>query len=194
MFIFPLTDVYHLLVRPQVNRMLEFLTNLGGDINIDDSYLNSPGFQDIMKDLPEIKLALNSVGGEVVTDFARILPKNGVIVTYGGMSKKKIAIPPELLAYKQLSLQNFWMYDWYRSHSKAEKSAMINELAGLVRDKKLTFFFESHDFDDFDYALNKSLEPFQFRKVVLNMDYPDRMKEHDMKDDKAYEIFEGPMV
>jgi trans-2-enoyl-CoA reductase len=171
---------------------LELLTNLGGDINILDSYLNTADFKEILSELPGIKLALNSVGGATVTDFSRVLANNGTIVTYGGMSRQKLVIPPEVLAYKQLSLKNFWMYEWSRTHSKEERQQVIVELANLVRQNKLTFFFESHDFDDFNYALEKSLQPFQQRKIVLNMDYPDRFQEHDQKSAEDYKVFSGP--
>lgn len=182
------------LFRPQKDKTLELLTNLGGNINIDDLYLNSPGFQEILEDLPGIKLALNAVGGESVTDFARILPVNSTIVTYGGMSKKKISVPLETLAYKQIHMKAFWMYEWTRSHSKEERMEMIDELTSLIRQKKLTFFYEAHDFDDFRYALDKSMQPFSLRKVILNMDYPDRLLEHDAKSQDEYRVFEGPLI
>lgn len=44
-----------------------------------------------------------------------------------------------------------------------------------------------HDMDDFSYALQKCQEPFRFRKVVLNLDFPDRMAEHDALSDDAYD-------
>lgn len=56
---------------------------------------------------------------------------------------------------------------------------MLEDLAGWVRQEQLSLFLEMHDFDDFSYALDKSQLPFRKRKIVLNMDYPDRMKQHD---------------
>jgi mitochondrial enoyl-[acyl-carrier protein] reductase / trans-2-enoyl-CoA reductase len=168
------------------------LSNLGGDINITDDYLSSPGFQEILKDIPGIKLGLNAVGGESVYDFARVLESKCAIVTYGGMSKKKINIPPELLSYKQLQLKGYWMSTWYKTHSLAERTEMMNAIFQLVRDKKFILFFESHDFDDFDYALEKSVEPFYFRKVLINVDHPDRFKEHDSIPESEFFVHEGP--
>lgn len=170
------------------------LTNLGGDINIFDSYLNSAAFLEITKDLPPIKLALNCVGGEVATDLARVLAPNGTLVTYGGMSKQPLSIPYDLLAYKQLKLKGFWISKWYESHSKEQASLMLNDIAGQVRAKQLSFFFRMHDLDDFDYALAKATEPFHDRKVVLNLDYPDRLKEHDARNPEEYAIFDTSVV
>jgi len=141
-----------------------------------------------------LKLGLNCVGGEVVTNMARVLAPNGTLVTYGGMSKQPIKIPYELLAYKQLKMKGFWVAKWYETNSESEKLSMLNEIIDMIRNKKLTFFFKIHDFDDFDYALKSAVEPFQFRKIILNLDYPDRLKEHDERDEEEYDAFSYPVV
>jgi len=110
------------------------------------------------------------------------------------MSKSAVTIPADVLAYKQLKLHGFWMASWNAAHSVAERVTMINDIADLIRTNKLSFFFELHDFDDFDYALKTHLEPHKFRKVVLNMDYPDRFKEHDAKSDSDYFVFDTSTV
>ena len=176
--------------RPEANQVLRLLSNLGGDVNVTDVQVNTPIFREIMSDLPPCKLALNCTGNEVVSEMARCLAPGATMVTYGGMSKRPVTLPFDLIAAKQLKLKGFWMADWYEKHSPQEKTEMMEILANMVRSKKLTFFFEMHDFDDFNYALAKSMEEFQFRKVILNMDYPDRFKEHDSKSEKEYEIFE----
>lgn len=177
--------------------MLRLLDNLGGDINILDSYVNSREFKEILRDLPPVKLALNSVGGDIVTDMARVLPYGATIVTYGGMAKRPVSIPQELLNYKNLKLCGFWITEWNKRHSKTDRSLMIEDIAGWIREEQFNLFMELHDFDDFSYALERSLVPHKFRKVVLNMDYPDRMAEHDAKssDPRNYQIFEtDPLV
>lgn len=180
--------------RPELETTLRLLTNLGGDINTHEYYLNTPEFNEVIKELPPIKLALNCVGGEVATDLARVLAPNGTLVTYGGMSKEPLTIPHDLLTYKQLKLRGFWISTWYDNHTREEASVMLNHIADQVRAKQLSFFYRMHDLDDFDFALQRATEPFQDRKVVLNLDYPDRFKEHDALDKDAYWPFEAPMV
>ena len=169
------------------------LENLGGDVNVVDDYLNTAEFNEILREMGGCKLALNCVGGEVATNLARVLSPGGTMVTYGGMSKQPLSVPYDLLAYKQLSLRGFWIANWYASHSAEEATAMLGDIAAQVRAKKLSFFFRMHDLDDFQYALAKATEPFQSRKVVLNLNYPDRMAEHDARDPEDYEIFEAPV-
>jgi len=180
--------------RPDTNSVNRLLTNLGGDVNVTDEYLNTFGFQEIMADLPPCKLALNCVGGEVATNMCRALAPRGTMVTYGGMSKQPVTVPFELLTYKQLSLKGFWMSEWIKQNSAESRSAMLEDISNMIRTKQLSFFFELHDLDDFEFALKKSLTPYNFRKVVLNLDYPDRLKEHDSKAQEDYEHFEAPVI
>jgi trans-2-enoyl-CoA reductase len=180
--------------RPQINRVNRLLTNLGGDVNVTDSYLNTYGFQEIMADLPPCKLALNCVGGEVATNMCRVLAPGGTMVTYGGMSKQPVTVPFDLLTYKQLNLKGFWMSKWIETNTIEARAEMLKDITDYIKAKQLSFFFELHDLDDFEYALKRSLTPYNFRKVVLNLDYPDRLQEHDMKTAEDYEMFEAPVV
>ena len=180
--------------RPDCDTALRLLTNLGGDVCVTDAYVNSNGFREILKDLPPVKLAFNCIGGEEATEMVRSLPSGATVVTYGGMSKKPFVVPFDLLTQRQLTLRGFWMAKWHEEHSKAERSAMIEDISKMIRAKQLTFFYEMHDFDDFQYALKQATEPFRFRKLVLYMDHPDRLKEHDALDERHYLKFQHPVV
>eukprot|EP01035_Chromulina_nebulosa_P024978 gene24978-32547_t len=180
--------------RPNIEHTLTLLANLGGDINVPDNYFASSSFNEILKELPACKLAFNSTGGSVVTDIARVLAPGATIVTYGGTSKKPIALPLDLLTYKQITLKGFWISKWYDENSLDLRKKILGEISQLIRENKLIFFYELHDFDDFYYALEKSSEPYRLRKVVLNVDYPDRFKEHDSKPESDYSIFDAPVA
>jgi trans-2-enoyl-CoA reductase len=160
-------------------------------INVTDEFLNTREFAELVKDLPPIKLGLNCVGGEATTDLARHLAQGATLVTYGGMSKKPLTIPFDLLTYKGLQCKGFWIADWYATHSVEERKAMYDDLVQAIKDEKLVNFFQMVDLDDFEYALQKSQEPCYLRKIVLNCDYPDRFKEHDRREDEEYFVFDG---
>lgn len=180
--------------RPEVDTVNRLLSNLGGDVNITDTFLNSHGFKEILFELPPIKLGFNCVGGEGATDMARVLAPGATMVTYGGMSKRPLKIPFELLAFKQLNLVGFWMAQWNVKHSDADRKPMLDYITELIRTDKLTFFYEMHDFDDFAHAFKTSSDSFNLRKVVLNLNYPDRFAEHDKKTTEDYWHFEAPVV
>ncbi len=127
----------------------------------------------------------------MATNVARSLAPNATLITYGGMSKQPLTLPPELVTERGLKLEGFWISDWFEKTSLEKREEMLAELGQLIVDEKLTFFYEMHDLDDFAYALEKSTEAYRLRKVVLNCDYPDRMAEHDALPESAYEIFQG---
>lgn len=55
----------------------------------------------IFKDkLPKPKLAFNCVGGKSALEILRHLDKNGVMVTYGGMSREPVTVPTSALIFK----------------------------------------------------------------------------------------------
>lgn len=178
---------------PDTPRNLKLISRLGGDVNIPDSVLGTEDFLGIVDEINSqggIKAAFNCIGGESVLDMARVLANNGTIVTYGGMSKKPVEVPEDLISSKSLKLEGFWMSEWYEKNTKEARKKMIDELSTLVKDNKIAFFYELFDLDDFPYALEKSQENFRFRKVVLNLDYPDRFAEHDKLTPEDYEVFE----
>jgi len=180
--------------RPDGANMVRLLTNLGGDLVVTDEYLGSEAFREIARDLGPPKLALNCVGGPCASLLARALAPAGTLVTYGGMSHRPLELPLDLIARKQIKLRGFWVSRWVQTHSKEERSQMVEELLQLVRTKQLSFFFQLHDLDDFPFALQRALEPFGLRKVLLSLDFPDRMQEHDAKPDKDYWIFDTSVV
>lgn len=178
--------------RPQADDTLRLLDSLGGTVNVLDTWVNTPHFAEMCAELPPISLALNGVGGESAAEMVRALAPGGTMVTYGGMSRKPMTVPMDVVVQKQLNLAGFWISKWHEEHSQAERHAMLSEITDLILNDKLSFFYEQHDFDDFEHALRTSMEPFRLRKTVLNMDYPDRFAEHDALPESAYDRFLAP--
>jgi len=182
--------------RPEGSQLLRLLTNLGGDINVTDAHVNSHGLNEILSELPPCKLALDGTGGEVVTHMSRCLAPQGSIVSYeGGSDKQAIVIPSEFLeSPKSLSMKKFSMRAWYSSKSPVDRAIMLSEIAHMIRCKTLTAFHEVHDFDDIGYALEKAMEPNSIRKVILNLNFPDRLLEHDKLPKESFSVFETTTV
>jgi hypothetical protein len=100
-------------------------------------------------------------------------------------------------AEKTPAQKTFKIADWYGQCTAPQKSAMWADIAAAVRENRLTMFFAEHDFDDFSHALGEAGEAAAgraLRKVVLRMDHPDRLKEHDALPKEAYEVFETTVV
>ena len=166
--------------------------SVGGTINVLDTFVGTAAFNEMLGELPPIKLGFNGVGGDSATEMSRALGVNGHMVTYGGMSKKPMAIPSDILIEKQLNLHGFWISRWHEANTKADRTRMLDAITDMILTDQLSFFYEMHDFDDFDHALRSSMEPFRLRKTILNMDYPDRFQEHDEKTEEDYWHFQAP--
>mgnify|MGYP002631183316 CR=1 FL=1 len=179
--------------RPDLHSTLRLLNNYGGDLNVPDNYVGTPEFKAIMKDMGPCKLALNCIGGDILTDMARSLTDGAKVVSYGGMSKKPIDLPSDLVSSKSLSMEGFWVTEWNSKASITERINMLNDIATMVKEEKLSLLYELYDFDDFSRALEKSKEAFRLRKIVLQIDHPDRLKEHDEKSEDEYEVFSYPV-
>ena len=181
-----------LIDRPEAENELRLLTNLGGDVNILDSMLGSVAVKEILADLPPVKLGFNGVGGDATTELVRLLAPGATLVTYGGMSRQAPVIPLDLLVDRQIQLKGFWMAQWHATHTVEEQSAMFQDIIQAIKNKQLAYFYELHDLDDLSYALERAESSYKFRKVVLNLDYPDRLAEHDKLTEDDYEHFRYP--
>ncbi|KAM0756121.1 NAD(P)-binding protein [Meredithblackwellia eburnea MCA 4105] len=83
-----------------------------------------------------LRLALNCVGGKETTEMCKLLDLEGVLVTYGGMAKQSLKIPPSLFIFKKLQLAGFWYSNWVETHPE-ERITMMKSLAQLIADGKL---------------------------------------------------------
>lgn len=102
--------------------------------------------------------------------MARVLAKDGTMVTYGGMSNKPIVVPSSLLLFKNIKLRGFSLSQWVQEHSAEEREKMLNELWDMVKAKTLRHWMERHEFEvDFHEALRRSKEEQKNRKLLFVM-------------------------
>ncbi len=86
------------------------------------------------------------------------------------MSRKSIQVPTGSLIFKDINLKGFWLTDWVNKHSTSERQEMINQVVGLIKQKKLRLWLERHAFSDFNHVLEEAQKPYRDRKIVLMMD------------------------
>lgn len=112
--------------------LVEELKALGADHVVFDSDNLRHELKEITGGAP-IKLALNTVGGDSSFRMSFALAQEGVMVTYGGMSKQPIRIGTGLFIFKDIQLRGFWVSRWYKKASREKVLALWNELAVLAR-------------------------------------------------------------
>jgi trans-2-enoyl-CoA reductase len=85
----------------------------------------------------QIRLALNSVGGDSATRLAGALAFGGTIVTFGAMARQPLKIPNGLLIFQDIAWRGFWITHWYERVGAAA-AALLGELAALAASGVIT--------------------------------------------------------
>lgn len=79
-----------------------------------------------------IHLALDGVADASPMNMMGCLSDAGTLVSYGGTSRKPMAVHPGGLIFKQQTVRGFWLYFWYKSAKPEQIVTMFDHLAPLV--------------------------------------------------------------
>ncbi|ODQ79760.1 hypothetical protein BABINDRAFT_161460 [Babjeviella inositovora NRRL Y-12698] len=90
----------------------------------------------------QISLALNCISGKSATNIARKLGKDGIMATYGGMSKQPVILPTSLHIFKNITSAGFWLTANTKDDPEGKIAVIdkINEyyLSGKLKEAKFT--------------------------------------------------------
>ncbi|KAI1291471.1 mitochondrial 2-enoyl thioester reductase [Mortierella claussenii] len=122
--------------RPGHEQVAERLKQLGATHILTDDQLGRVETKELVRSWvqkSEIKLAFNCVGGKPTTEMARLLSKNGHLVTYGAMSRQPLILPASLQIFKNVHASGFWLSAWNDKHSAQERQEMIDHVLESMR-------------------------------------------------------------
>jgi NADPH:quinone reductase-like Zn-dependent oxidoreductase len=85
-----------------------------------------------------IQLALDGVSDTSPMNLMGCLSESGVLVSYGGTSRKPMVVNPATLIFKKQMIRSFWLYFWYQSAKSEEVTAMFDQLAPLIADSTIS--------------------------------------------------------
>jgi NADPH:quinone reductase-like Zn-dependent oxidoreductase len=106
-----------------------------------------------------IALALDGVGDTSSMNLMNCLSESGVLVSYGGMSRKPMVVPPGVLIFKKQTVRGFWLLFWYQSAKPHELTAMFDHLAPLIAAGTIsTPVAATYGFDQVREAITKAAE------------------------------------
>ncbi|XP_068231180.1 enoyl-[acyl-carrier-protein] reductase, mitochondrial-like [Palaemon carinicauda] len=121
--------------RPGIDELKQKLKDIGATVVVTEGQLRK---SEEVNSLPKPSLALNCVSGRSGTEVLRQLSSNGVMVTYGGMSRQPVTVPVGSLIFTNVSLKGFWMTRWNKEHyDHPKRQQMLNDLFELVSHNKL---------------------------------------------------------
>ncbi|KAF9344377.1 mitochondrial 2-enoyl thioester reductase [Mortierella sp. AD094] len=122
--------------RPGQEEVAERLKQLGATYVLTDDQLGKLETKELVKSWTQknqIKLGFNCVGGKPTTEMARLLSKNGHLITYGAMSRQPLTLPASLQIFKNVHASGFWLTAWNDEHSPAERQDMIDNVFDVMK-------------------------------------------------------------
>ena len=82
-------------------------------------------------------LALNAVGGDSALRLMDLLAPEGILVTYGAMSRRSLKVPNQFLIFKRIQLQGLWVTEWMKQAPAEEVRRVLADLAGMMEREEL---------------------------------------------------------
>ena len=79
-----------------------------------------------------ITLALDGVSDTSPMNLMNCLSESGVLVSYGGTSRKPMVVQPGSFIFKKQTIRGFWLLHWYQSAKPVEIMVMFDHLAPLI--------------------------------------------------------------
>lgn len=115
--------------RPNYHELEQELLAIGADRVIKAEQLSTIA----ESEFPQAKLGLNCVSGILASDMTKLMAESGVIVTYGGMSKKPLMVSVGQLIFRDIILRGFWVSRWYEKARHEDKLHMLGEVVDLYQ-------------------------------------------------------------
>jgi NADPH:quinone reductase-like Zn-dependent oxidoreductase len=118
-------------------------------------------------------LALNAVGGDSGSALLRLLAPGGVLVTYGGMSRRSLKVSTSQLVFDDLHLRGFWLSRWLEETPPEQVRADLDWLAGEVAAGRLVQAVDSrYPLEAFPAAIRRAQEEFRHGRVLFDLRDP----------------------
>ncbi len=145
------------------------LLELGADIVVLDNDEGLQTAKDALKG-KDVQLAANGVGGDSAIRLMDLLSPEGMMVTYGAMSRRSLKVPNKFLIFKNLRLHGLWITKWFEKASSAELREALEPLALMVSEGLLTTATdEVIPMADYRRAIQRSMEGGRGGKVILDL-------------------------
>ena len=117
-----------------------------------------------------VRLATNAVGGDSAIHLMDLLSSEGVMVTYGAMSRRSLKVPNKFLIFKNLQLHGLWITKWFEKASTPELHAVLDPLTALIEKNELvTAVDQIVPLAHFKQAILRAQQGSRHGKVILDL-------------------------
>src|SRR5260370_37621568 len=106
-----------------------------------------------------ITLALDGVSDTSPMNLMSCLSESGVLVSYGGTSRKPIVVHPGSFIFQKPTIRGFWLLYWYQSAKPDDITAMFDHLSPLIAAGTIsTPVAATYGFDHVSEAVTKAAQ------------------------------------
>lgn len=142
---------------------------LGADAVFLDTDQGVAEAKDLLGHAP-VKLAANAVGGDSAIHLLELLTQEGMMVTYGAMSRRSLKVPNKHLIFKNLRLHGLWITQWFKTASTAEIQGVFELLTEMVLHHELVTAVDSIiPMKGYRQAMVRAQEGGRQGKVILDL-------------------------
>jgi mitochondrial enoyl-[acyl-carrier protein] reductase / trans-2-enoyl-CoA reductase len=151
------------------SELVDELKALGADAVMLDNDEGVVEAKKFIGDAP-VKLAANAVGGDSAIHLMDVLSSEGIMVTYGAMSRRSLKVPNKFLIFKNLQLHGLWITKWFENASTPELFEVLEPLTTLLETGELvTAIDQIVPLADFKQAITRAQESSRIGKVILDL-------------------------
>lgn len=119
------------------------------------------------------RAAVDSVGGALVSDLAKLLGYKGLLVTFGTATGERMALDTGPIIFNQLTIKGFWGAKVTGELAGADKARMIGELVTLAAKGQLPLDVDGiYGLDDCAKAVEAAQTPGRKGKVLFGPGAP----------------------
>jgi NADPH:quinone reductase-like Zn-dependent oxidoreductase len=106
-----------------------------------------------------ITLALDGVSDTSPMNLMNCLSESGVLVSYGGTSRKPMVVQPGSFIVKKQMIRGFWLLHWYKSAKPDEIREMFDHLVPLIAAGTISApVAATYDFDQVTKAITNAAQ------------------------------------
>lgn len=144
----------------------DLLSSYGADIVVDENEFDAKAIKEATQGA--LKLGLNQIGGNSVSNMIKAMGDSATIVTIGGMTGEPVRFPTRFLIFNDLRLRGFWWDKWQRTHSQEECDKLFGEVFALIENGTLKAPVDSRfKIADIESAMKRATENGRLGKVMI---------------------------
>lgn len=115
-----------------------------------------------------LSAAIDSIGGSSSDDLLSVLASEGLLISFGAMSRSPVQLNADALIFKQVTVKGYWIVKVLEKMSQSALQSLMDELVATAASGALHLPVDSiHDLADFATAIAAARKTGRSGKLML---------------------------